>query len=169
MEWVAYSFSKGSSRRRNRTLGLLHCRRILYQLSYHGSPVGQKRPLLGQPPNRNYNSQRPLRWRAVATMRLRSGAGSSCVVPANSCGSPSRLGFCVPWRRLTLPSCPSCLSFITEGSFPTASTIAGSTMAEVTEAGRGWWGVCRGVCGGLGRAPRNDQMKGLLCAGRCRA
>ena len=79
----------------------------------------------------------PCGRRAVATMRLRSGAGLPCVVPANSCGSPPTVEFCVPWRRLILPSCPSCLSFITEGSFPTANTIAGSTMAEVMEAGRG--------------------------------
>ena len=37
LEWVAYPFSRGSSRPRNRTRGLLHCRWILYQLSYQGS------------------------------------------------------------------------------------------------------------------------------------
>ena len=39
LEWVAYPFSSGSSRPRNRTGGLLHCRQILYQLSYQGSPL----------------------------------------------------------------------------------------------------------------------------------
>ena len=38
LEWVAYPFSRGSSRQRNQTPGLLPCRRILYQLSYKGSP-----------------------------------------------------------------------------------------------------------------------------------
>ena len=33
LEWVAYPFSKGSSR----VQGLLHCRRFLYQLSYQGN------------------------------------------------------------------------------------------------------------------------------------
>lgn len=85
-------------------------------------------------------------------MRLRSGAGSPCVVPANSCGSPLRVEFCVPWTRLILLSCRSCLSFITEGSFPTANTIAGSTMAEVMEAGERGGSVsakeCEEVWGG---------------------
>ena len=35
LEWVAYPFSRGSSWPR----GLLHCRLILYQLSYQGSPI----------------------------------------------------------------------------------------------------------------------------------
>ena len=33
LEWVATSFSRGSSWPRNRTQGLLHCRQILYRLS----------------------------------------------------------------------------------------------------------------------------------------
>ena len=37
LEWIAYPFSRGTSRPRNQT-GLLHCRQILYQLSYQGSP-----------------------------------------------------------------------------------------------------------------------------------
>ena len=42
LEWVAYPFSKGSSRPRNQNQ-ILHCRQILYQLSYQGSP--KKAPL----------------------------------------------------------------------------------------------------------------------------
>ena len=38
LEWVAYPFSRGFSWPGNRT-GLLHCRWILYQLSYQGSPL----------------------------------------------------------------------------------------------------------------------------------
>ena len=37
LEWVAISFAKGSSQPRDRTPGLLHCRQILYWLSYRGS------------------------------------------------------------------------------------------------------------------------------------
>ena len=37
LEWVAISFSRGSSRPRNWTQ-VLHSRQILYQLSYEGSP-----------------------------------------------------------------------------------------------------------------------------------
>ena len=37
LEWVAYPFSRGLSLTQNR--GLLHRRGILYQLSYHGSPI----------------------------------------------------------------------------------------------------------------------------------
>ena len=36
LEWVAISFSRGSSLELNP--GLLHCRQILYQLSYERSP-----------------------------------------------------------------------------------------------------------------------------------
>ena len=36
--WVAYPFSRGSSQPRNSNQGLLHCRQILYQLSYQGIP-----------------------------------------------------------------------------------------------------------------------------------
>ena len=35
LEWVAFPFSRGSSQPRDQTL---HCRLILYQLSYQGSP-----------------------------------------------------------------------------------------------------------------------------------
>ena len=38
LEWVASPFSGGSSPPRKTNRGLLHCRRILYQLSYQGSP-----------------------------------------------------------------------------------------------------------------------------------
>ena len=39
LEWVAIPFSRGSSQPRNQPGGLLHCRQILYQLSYQWSPV----------------------------------------------------------------------------------------------------------------------------------
>ena len=38
LDWVAFPFSRGSSQPRDRTPGLLCCRRILYQLSHKGSP-----------------------------------------------------------------------------------------------------------------------------------
>ena len=38
LEWVAFSFSRGSSQLRDRTQVYPHCRRILYQLSHKGSP-----------------------------------------------------------------------------------------------------------------------------------
>ena len=39
LEWVAISFSRGSSRPRDRTnLGLPHCRQMHYYLSHQGSP-----------------------------------------------------------------------------------------------------------------------------------
>ena len=38
LEWVAFPFSRGSSWPRKSNQGLLHCRRILYQLNYHVSP-----------------------------------------------------------------------------------------------------------------------------------
>ena len=37
LEWVAIPFSRGSSRPRDQTQVLLHCRRILYHLSHQGS------------------------------------------------------------------------------------------------------------------------------------
>ena len=39
LEWVAISFSRGSSRPRDRTRVSLHCRKTLYCLSYQGSPI----------------------------------------------------------------------------------------------------------------------------------
>ena len=39
LEWVASSFSRGSSQPRDRTWGLLNCRRILYHLSHQGSQM----------------------------------------------------------------------------------------------------------------------------------
>ena len=38
LEWVAVSFSGGSFQPRDRNPGLLHCRQILYHLSYPGIP-----------------------------------------------------------------------------------------------------------------------------------
>ena len=38
LEWVAMPFSRGSSLTQESNWGLLHCRQILYQLSYQGSP-----------------------------------------------------------------------------------------------------------------------------------
>ena len=38
LEWVAMPSSRGSSQPRGSNLGLPHCRRILYHLSYQGSP-----------------------------------------------------------------------------------------------------------------------------------
>jgi len=40
LEWVAISFSRGFPNPGIK-LGLLHCRQILYRLSYNGSPVIQ--------------------------------------------------------------------------------------------------------------------------------
>ena len=38
LEWVVISFSRGIFLAQESNLGLLHCRQILYQLSYEGSP-----------------------------------------------------------------------------------------------------------------------------------
>ena len=39
LEWVAISFSGGSSGPRNLTSGLPHCGQIVYHLSHQGSPL----------------------------------------------------------------------------------------------------------------------------------
>ena len=39
LEWVAFPFFRGSSQPRHWTLGLLHCRQILYQLSHEGTSI----------------------------------------------------------------------------------------------------------------------------------
>ena len=39
LEWIAIPFSRGSSQPRDQTRGLLHCKQILYCLSYQGSPL----------------------------------------------------------------------------------------------------------------------------------
>ena len=38
LEWVAISFSRGIFPTQGSNPGFLHCRQILYQLSYKGSP-----------------------------------------------------------------------------------------------------------------------------------
>ena len=38
MEWVAHPFFSRSSRTQESNQGLLHCKQILYQLSYQRSP-----------------------------------------------------------------------------------------------------------------------------------
>ena len=40
LEWVALSFSRGSSRPRDQTRIYLHCRQILYHLSHQGNSKG---------------------------------------------------------------------------------------------------------------------------------
>ena len=42
LEWVAYLFSRGIFPTQELNKGLMHCRRILYQLSYQGSPAIRK-------------------------------------------------------------------------------------------------------------------------------
>ena len=42
LEWVAFPLSRGSSPPSDPTPGLLHCRRILYQLSHQGIPINNK-------------------------------------------------------------------------------------------------------------------------------
>ena len=39
LEWVAFPFSSGSSRPKESNQGLLHCRSILYQLSYQRKKI----------------------------------------------------------------------------------------------------------------------------------
>ena len=39
LEWVAYPFSRGICPTQKSNWCLLHCRRILYQLSYQGNPL----------------------------------------------------------------------------------------------------------------------------------
>ena len=43
LEWVAIPFSRGSSQSRDWTRVFLHCRPILYHLSYQGSPKKSRR------------------------------------------------------------------------------------------------------------------------------
>ena len=44
LEWVAISFSRGSSRPQGLNLDLLHCGQMLYCLSHQGSPECSKQP-----------------------------------------------------------------------------------------------------------------------------
>ena len=45
LEWVAFPFSRGIIPTQGSNPGLLHCRRILYQLSHQGSPTCQESKL----------------------------------------------------------------------------------------------------------------------------
>ena len=42
LEWIAFPFSRGSSQPRDGTQVPVHCRQILYQLSYKGSQLSVK-------------------------------------------------------------------------------------------------------------------------------
>ena len=55
-EWVATSFSRGSSLPRDQTRVLQHCRQILYRLSHQGSLAGRE----GYPPKLNSIHKRVL-------------------------------------------------------------------------------------------------------------
>ena len=57
LEWLAYPFSRGSFRPRNRTR--ISCRQILYQLSCQGSPLPQR-----WPPSNSWNLSHMLSRRA---------------------------------------------------------------------------------------------------------
>ena len=59
LEWVAISFSTGSSQPRDQTWVSLHCRQILYQLSYRGSPQRTKRPFFNDHNRTEANNQSP--------------------------------------------------------------------------------------------------------------
>ena len=52
VEWVAISFSRGSSQPRGSNLGLPHCRQTLYRLSHQEALVSPKIPL--------FSASRPL-------------------------------------------------------------------------------------------------------------
>ena len=39
LEWIAIPFSRESSPTQKLSLGLLHCRQILYHLSHQGNPI----------------------------------------------------------------------------------------------------------------------------------
>ena len=43
LQWVAIPFSRASSQPQGSNLGLVYCRRILYQLSHQGSPIQKLR------------------------------------------------------------------------------------------------------------------------------
>ena len=59
LEWVAISFSRGSSLTQGLNLCLLHCRRILYPFSHQGSLSGCIRPITGKF-NNGFGKQRQL-------------------------------------------------------------------------------------------------------------
>ena len=46
LEWAAISFSRGIFLTQGSNLGLLHCRQILYHLSYQGHPMESHAALL---------------------------------------------------------------------------------------------------------------------------
>ena len=48
LQWVAFCFSRGSSQYQGLNPSLPHCRQILHQLSYKGSPAMQETQFLGQ-------------------------------------------------------------------------------------------------------------------------
>ena len=85
LEWVAYPFSRGSSRSWDLNQGLLHCRRILYQLSYQGSREGRNslvllalptswEPLAPEPPSLPLPAQGCLKTHGPP--RISTGAGA---------------------------------------------------------------------------------------------
>ena len=100
LELVVYPFSRGSFLTQKSSQGLLHCRQILYQLSYQGSPI--KTGLL---------KFKSMLFPAVIT--LTHGAGvlkletfsilrpAPVLLPGKSHGRRSLVG-CSPWGRREL-------------------------------------------------------------------
>ena len=71
LKWVAISFSRGSSRPREWTLGLLHCRQIVCHLSHQGSPSSPT-SFLRRSGTSFFNSMHCSGWKfSVLTLRYR--------------------------------------------------------------------------------------------------
>ena len=92
-EWVAYPFSSGIFLTQESKRGLLHCRRILYQLSYQGSPLqawGLTILLACPSPLRGPPATVPAPNPSSMGFHVRSASLLLCCLPAKKSGNLQR-------------------------------------------------------------------------------
>ena len=95
LEWVAISCSRGIFPNQELNLGLLHCRQILYQLNYEGSPlsvcfssVAQSCPTLCDPMNRSTPGL-PVHHQLLEFTQTHVNQVSDAIQPSHPLSSPS--------------------------------------------------------------------------------
>ena len=95
LEWVAISCSRGIFPTQELNLGLLHCRQILYQLNYEGSPlsvcfsrVAQSCPTLCDPMNHSTPGL-PVHYQLPEFTHTHVHQVSDAIQPSHPLSSPS--------------------------------------------------------------------------------
>ena len=84
LEWITTPFSNGIFPTQGLNPGLLHCRQILYLLSYHGSPELSAKTPTSQP----YFHQREFYWPSQKTQPNLNHSSNPCSETLKVCSKP---------------------------------------------------------------------------------